>query len=121
VDAEGKYRPVVELLLARMESSPEEFVEGNPKRTKWNRVIDMVDQWGTKAEKEAVRRARSDIYMATAHRAAMSVILDAPEPEQKKGGPITMAQMQEVTKKLLAESFQNEVERNAAKLLGSNL
>ena len=70
-----EFRPVVQLLLARMESSPEEFGPTHAKYRDWSALYDDVDSWATEAEKAALYKAAGDIRMGELHSRAMRLIL----------------------------------------------
>jgi hypothetical protein len=99
-----QYRPVVNLVLARMESAPEEFERGHPRGSHWNGVLETINQWGTKAEKDAIRKARSDHYMGKAHHSSMKLILSEAEPEQ------VQAQAMQTGRAMSANAFRAIVE-----------
>jgi hypothetical protein len=108
------YRPVVELVLARLKSAPEEFERGHPKCSHWNVVTETINQWGTKAEKDALRKARSDHYMDAAHRSAMKLILAEPEPELArgwKGTTMSASAFSNIVTPLLNDAFSAEYDK----------
>lgn len=115
----GKYRPIVELLLARMESDPEEFANGHPRRAAWARAVETIEQWGTKAEKDAVRKARSDHYMGIAHKDMMKVLLGNEEPAERRR--LTTADIERTTQQLLNRKFEEQYEIMVAKRLADTL
>jgi hypothetical protein len=105
-----KYRPVVELVLARMESAPEEFERGHPRNNHWNMVLEAINQWGTKVEKDAIRKARSDYHMGAAHRSAMKLLLAEPEPVQvqvtRAGGAMSASAFKAIVEPTLGALFE---------------
>jgi hypothetical protein len=73
---EDNIHPVVELLLARMKSNPEEFdcPEG-----RWEHVFEMVREHGSDEERRAIEAARRPIYLDEAHRWMMDELLNGDE------------------------------------------
>lgn len=70
------FHPVVELLLARMESHPEEF-SGDYGR--WSEVIAIIKNNGTVTERRAVKAGISLVMMSRAHELMMSDLCGANE------------------------------------------
>lgn len=79
--------PVVQLLLKRMESHPEEFEDGitardtytSIKPSRWYHAIEAVKDHGTKADKAALNAALGKIYMDEAHRWTMDELCNGEE------------------------------------------
>lgn len=73
---------VVKLLVKRMESHPEEFRVGTgPER--WATHIDMIQDYGSEADKAALSAKLRDIVMGEAHEDAMDELLNGPEKRRK--------------------------------------
>ena len=73
---------VVKLLLARMESHPEEFrVASGPER--WGVPIDMIQDYGSEADKAVLNAKLRDIVMGEAHEDVMDELLNGPEKRRK--------------------------------------
>lgn len=76
--------PVVKLLLARMESHPEEFsgyisrddmLEVPEGSNRWGVVLDTVDEFGSDADKAALAPAMRNIQLEEAHKWMMDELL----------------------------------------------
>lgn len=73
---------VVKLLLARMESHPEEFkVASGPER--WSAPIDMIQDYGSEADKAALNAKLRDIVMGEAYEDVMDELLNGPDKRRK--------------------------------------
>jgi hypothetical protein len=78
-----KPHPVVELLVARMESHPEEFrVADGPER--WVTHIDMVQDYGSEADKAALNAKLRDIVMGEVHEDVMDELLNGEDRRRKE-------------------------------------
>ena len=76
---------VVTLLLARMESNPEEFHKdhseplGSLDGRRWQRVIETIVMYGAEEEKQAIKHAMRKIQLAKAHEDMMDELFNGPE------------------------------------------
>jgi hypothetical protein len=83
---EGNVHEVVRLLIARMESHPEEF-QGDkitgpidaPAGDRWWRAKELVREYGTDEEKAVVRTAMRKIMLNAAHEWMMDELLNGDE------------------------------------------
>lgn len=66
--------PVVELVVRRLGSNPEEY-------RAWRAEMDKITHYTTQAEKELIKNALRTAAMDDAHKAAMEKILVKDEPE----------------------------------------
>jgi hypothetical protein len=73
---------VVKLLLARMESHPEEFTRSIESR--WYDTIGEVNAWGNETDKAAMNAKLRDIRLNEAHEDAMDELLNGPERRRKQ-------------------------------------
>lgn len=73
---EDNIHPVVELLLARMKSNPEEFGWGEER---WDYIIEMVMRISSDEERKALEAARRPIYLDEAHKWMMDELLNGEE------------------------------------------
>ena len=90
---------VVKLLLARMESHPEEFRIGDGVfHLRWSRQIDMIHDHGREADKAALNAKLRDIIMDEVHEQVMDELCNGPERRRK-------------------EAEENDYERNLSKSL----
>jgi len=71
---EQEIHPAVQLLLARMESNPETYVDG-----KQLHVIDRFRQFLTKHEKEILKVKEREINMNHLHKKLMEQVLTGKE------------------------------------------
>lgn len=73
--------PVVELMLARMESHPQEFE--NPYGSRWSTVLEGINEYAEDAEREIVRKARYKILMGRVHEEALDELCNGEERRRK--------------------------------------
>ena len=90
---------VVKLLLARMESHPEEFRIGDgPVHQRWVHHVDMIHDHGREADKAALNAKLRDIIMDELHEQVLDELLNGPDKRRK-------------------EAEENDYERNLARSL----
>lgn len=73
-----KFHPLVELLLARMESNPQEFVgqtTGQTPRKSYVRIVEHAAQYLTPEEKRAVKLGMRAANLSFLHEVLMGAIL----------------------------------------------
>jgi hypothetical protein len=70
--------PVVQLLLKRMESHPEEF-SNNKGYARWHYAVDMVQSYGSTQEKAALRSAMRTARLEAAHVWALDELCNGDE------------------------------------------
>lgn len=76
---------VVTLLLARMESHPEEFRIGDGVfHLRWSRQIDMIHDHGREADKAALNAKLRDIVMDEVHEQVMDELLNGEDRRRKE-------------------------------------
>lgn len=78
--------PAVDLLIKRMESNPDEFVEGHKKSRIWDALITRYESFMTKEENAVVKHKYSEIQMGQMHKEIMAELLRT-ENENKKETP----------------------------------
>jgi len=66
----------VKLLLARMDSHPEEFKIGGGVHGRWVNHIDIISDFGNSTDKAALEAKLRDIIMAEAHEQVMDELLN---------------------------------------------
>jgi hypothetical protein len=80
---EAKVHPLVELLVARAKSHPEEFVTGGPESisatSRWWYAIDVVRRDGTDADNAAMDKAIGRMAMDSAHEWALDELLNGDQ------------------------------------------
>ena len=69
--------PVVDLMLARMKSNPEEFADRYGGR--WSETLMQITDCGSDAEIEAIREGTRSIILDKAHAQAMDELLNGEE------------------------------------------
>ena len=95
----GEPHEVVKLLLARMESHPEEFRIGDGVfHLRWSRQIDMIHDHGREADKAALNAKLRDIIMDEVHEQVLDELMNGPDKRRK-------------------EAEENDYERNLARSL----
>jgi hypothetical protein len=71
---------VVKLLVARMESHPEEFKRhGAPYNERWCGIVSDIAEWGNEADKAAMDAALREIRLGEAHEDMMDELCNGPE------------------------------------------
>lgn len=74
--ADEKHHPLVDLMLERMKTHPEEFEgEGN----RWNDALVAIHQWAAPEQREQVDRAIGDIRLDKAYNEAMDELLNGEQ------------------------------------------
>lgn len=75
----------VKLLLARMESHPEEFrFKEGAYHDRWYNHISAINSYGNEADKAAIAAKGRDIRMAEVHEQIMEELCNGPENRRKK-------------------------------------
>ena len=72
---------VVRLLLARIESHPEEFRQGG---YRWRNIIDQVTEFGLEIDKKAMDDALRAIRLTEAHEDMMDELLNGEDRRRKE-------------------------------------
>jgi len=83
-EEQPKFHPVVELMLRRMESFPDEFKLGV---SRWVNVVEDIQEYGTDEEIAALKQARARIIMNEIHERAMDELCNGEarrEEERRK-------------------------------------
>jgi hypothetical protein len=73
---------VVKLLVARMESHPEEFKRSLDSR--WYNAIGDIAEWGNETDKAAIAAKMRDIRLDEAHADALDELLNGPERRRQQ-------------------------------------
>lgn len=74
---EDEPHEVVKLLLARMESHPEEFTNATDRG--WGRQIDLINVYGNEADVAAINAGMRNVRLAEAHSEVMDELLNGDE------------------------------------------
>ena len=75
---------VVKLLLARMESHPEEFCSDKERFSdRWERYISDIEAFGNEADKAALNAKLRDIWMVKVHEKVMDELLNGEDRRRK--------------------------------------
>ena len=74
--------PVVDLMLARMESHPHEF--DDPYGGRWHGTLEGIKEYATDEEAEAVRLKRNQIIMDKVHEHALDELCNGEERRRKE-------------------------------------
>lgn len=76
---------VVKLLIARMESHPEEFkIAEEPFHDRWYDHVNSVEAFGNEADKAAIKAKLRDIRLGETHERVMDELLNGPERRRKQ-------------------------------------
>jgi len=79
-----KPHPVVELLVARMKSHPEEFRVGDaPFHDRWYDHVNTINAYGNEADKAAMAEGLREIRLGEVHEQVMDELLNGPERRRK--------------------------------------
>jgi hypothetical protein len=82
---EDEPHDVVKLLLARMESHPEEFRLKDPSyHDRWYNHISAINSYGNEADRAAIAAKTRDIRMAEVHEQVMEELCNGPEHRRKE-------------------------------------
>lgn len=88
---EDDMHEVVQLLLARMESHPDEFGDSSPKRPidatphdRWWKAMSLVNEYGAEEEKAALRAQMRKIKLDSAHGWMMDELLNGDERRRQE-------------------------------------
>ena len=85
---EGKVHPLVELLVARAKTHPEEFVHGGPETlsatSRWWYAIDVIRRDGTDADNAAMDKAIGRMAMDSAHEWAMDELMNGEQRREEQ-------------------------------------
>ena len=87
-----EFHPLVELLLARMKSHPEEFagspdrlypISSTPVGERWGYILTRAQEYATPEEEAAMKEALRSIKLDALHREAMDELLNGDERRRK--------------------------------------
>jgi hypothetical protein len=82
--ADNEPHAVVRLLLARMESHPEEFKVGDgPFLDRWYDSINTINAYGNETDRAALNAKLRDLRLGEAHEQVMDELLNGPERRRK--------------------------------------
>jgi hypothetical protein len=73
----------VKLLLARMDSHPEEFKIGGEFHGRWVQHIDIISDFGNSTDKAALEAKLRDIIMGEVHEQVMDELLNGEDRRRK--------------------------------------
>jgi hypothetical protein len=94
------YREVIKLLLARMDSHPEEFV-GVSKR--WHSLVQSYREFFTPAEMHAYNTKLGELHMATFHKEVLARLLNGADLKMAEAG-------QAMSQTMAAQIFNNTLQ-----------
>ena len=75
--------PVVELILARMESHPDEFSGENGGYSGWRPILDNIRHYASNTEKKLLKAGERKIGLNVLHKKVMKKLLDGDTPKVK--------------------------------------
>jgi hypothetical protein len=97
----------VKLLLARMESHPEEFrFKEGAYHDRWYNHISAINSYGNEADKAAIAAKTRDIRMAEVHEQVMEELCNGPENRRRE------EEEAEYERKLAALAAQQRIIQN---------
>jgi hypothetical protein len=91
--AESGLHPLVDLMLARMQSHPEEFF--GSKSGRWRNAMDAIRSHGTAEEQAKVDHAMSRVALDHYHAQAMQELLDPQEDRNKAARALGLSHFDE--------------------------
>jgi hypothetical protein len=114
---------VVKLLVARMESHPEEFK--SDVRGRWDDVVDEVSAWGNETDRAAMNVKLRDIRLDEAHADALEELLNGPErrrrqEEEREYEKQMLVQQAQKSSQMAAQQYARQYQ-NAAGSFGKPL
>lgn len=71
--------PAVDLLLKRMESNPDEFVQGHPRHPRWERIIERYKEFLDSEDKKLLKEKYTTLQMDQMHKEIMAELLHGEE------------------------------------------
>ncbi len=77
---EAELHPLVKLMLARIESHPQEFEYVS---LRWTAALDATETYATEEERKLIREAIAKVRLDEAHREAMDELLNGDEQRRK--------------------------------------
>lgn len=81
----GELHPVVRLLLARMESHPQEFRQKRgASHARWKDHISDINTYGNETDKAAILAGIRDIRLAEIHEQVMEELLNGSKRSRKE-------------------------------------
>lgn len=98
--------PAVELLLARMQSNPEEFIQSNS-QGRWGLALARLHDYGSKEEIALVNEGVNRINMNELHKMVMKELCtprDSDKVSERTSKLITTLEMKDHALQLLKES-----------------
>jgi hypothetical protein len=121
---------VVRLLLARMESHPEEFKVGDgPFLDRWYDSINTINAYGNETDRAALNAKLRDLRLGEAHEQVMDELVNGPERrrkeveereyEQQMLARGRLAQQQQMAAQQAVQQQQLQGYRNAVGQLGA--
>ena len=96
--------PAVELLAKRMESNPDEFVQGHERHHRWERIIEKYIPHMNDEDKTVIRSKYDTLQLDQMHKEVMVELLYGEEPRNE----LTFEKLKEVADKLTKEASSTE-------------
>lgn len=72
----------IELLLKRMESNPDEFVKGNRRHAKWERIIAKYMEYVNPEDKKILNEKYGELQLNQMHKEVMAELLYGERDEE---------------------------------------
>ena len=93
----------IELLMKRMESNPDEFVKGNRRHAKWERIIAKYIEYVNPEDKKILNEKYGELQLNQMHKEVMAELLygerDEENPKYKE---------KQMKLELLIQEFKDE-------------
>ena len=93
----------IELLMKRMESNPDEFVKGNRRHAKWERIIAKYIEYVNPEDKKILNEKYGELQLNQMHKEVMAELLYGERDEENP--KYTEKQMK---LELAIQEFKNE-------------
>ena len=72
----------IELLMKRMESNPDEFVKGNRRHAKWERIIAQYMEYVNPEDKKILNEKYGELQLNQMHKEVMAELLHGESGEE---------------------------------------
>lgn len=121
--ADKEPHAVVRLLLARMESHPEEFTrDGETYHARWYDYVEGIKAYGNEADNAAIAAKLRDIRMGEIHEYVMDELLNGPERRRKAEEEVEYERQMVMQGRLAQQKAQQNAHQNQyANQLGQSL
>lgn len=121
---ENEPHDVVKLMVARMESHPEEFLGTARYGGRWTDVLNTITTYGIEADKKAIAKATRDLFLGEAHKEALDELLNGEERRaeaEREKLEIQRIRMQSLQQQMAAQKYGQAQQQYSQGALSSQL